>query len=576
MRRLLILLAVAGLGAWLAGPALTTRPFVPPAEELALSIAAPAGGPWRSAVIVTAKRFDLVGLRWRATRRAVGARIRVRDARDGSWSAWTAMAGDEADGSGAEPVWAGGADALQLELKRAPRGLRAHFVNATGTATAGARVLTALRRGAHAAFVALAGEPARAQDALEGAPQIITREEWGAEQCGPPRGPPTYGSVQMAFVHHTVSANDYGPRDSAAIVRAICRYHRDTKHWRDIGYNFLVDRYGQIFEGREGGIDQAVIGAQAQGYNAVSTGIASIGTFTGGGQTTDAMHAMAELLAWKLTLHGVPVQGSVTVLSGGGETNRWPAGTPVTLERISGHRDADATTCPGSALHAQLPEIRRLAAEIAPELPPPVAAPATVTLTVADATLDYPQAAQLSGRVAATTGSPLAAATVSIQVASNAGFVTLSRVLTRDDGTWSTSLATQYSRSLRAVARLPDGSLATSPIVAVQVVPRISVLAPARVAATRAFTIRGSIRPLRGAVALVIARQGTDGAFHTVARVPLRTASGAFVAKIRLRRPALHRLRVESREDARNGAGRSHDAFVRAVRQRTVNATVQR
>ena len=86
--------------------------------------------------------------------------------------------------------------------------------------------------------------------------------------------------MQLAFVHHTVSANDYGPEDSAGIVLGIAKYHRDTNGWNDIGYNFLVDKYGQIFEGRAGGIDQAVIGAQAQGYNSHSTGIANLGTFS--------------------------------------------------------------------------------------------------------------------------------------------------------------------------------------------------------------------------------------------------------------------------------------------------------
>ena len=83
-------------------------------------------------------------------------------------------------------------------------------------------------------------------------------------------------------MHHTVNANTYAPQDSAAIVLSICRYHRNENGWRDIGYNFLVDRFGQIFEGRAGGIDQPVIGAQAQGYNGVSTGVANLGTFTGG------------------------------------------------------------------------------------------------------------------------------------------------------------------------------------------------------------------------------------------------------------------------------------------------------
>ncbi|HEV7806644.1 MAG TPA: peptidoglycan recognition protein [Solirubrobacteraceae bacterium] len=589
MRRLALLLVVCGLGVWAVGPALSARPFVPRAIEFEQAIAPSAGssrlsdGAWRSGVIRARKRFDLVGLSWRGPR-AVGAQIRVRDA-GGGWSPWTAMAGDhdaddadDADDAvgggrdpvdavavGTEPVWAGGADALQLRLTRAVRGLRAQFVNSTGSATATERALTALRRGAHAAVATLTASRARAQDTA-GAPAIVPREAWGAEQCGQPRAAPSYGSVQAAFVHHTVDANDYGPRDSAAIVRAICRYHRDTKGWRDIGYNFLVDRFGQVFEGRAGGIEQAVVGAQAQGYNGVSTGVANIGTFGAVALTPEAVHATARLLAWKLSLHGAPVQGQVTVLSRGGPSNRYGAGTAVSLARIAGHRDADSTSCPGDALTAQLPEIRRQAAQLAPTLAPAPAA--TVTLDAADATLDYPQPAQLAGRAADAAGAPVAGAALSIQIATFAGFRTLARTATAADGSWSALLATQYTRTLRAVVRLPAGGLAASRPLAIGVAPRIGVRAPRQVTAQRPFALRGSVRPRNARMTLTIARRGTDGAFHTVARVALRAVAGTFEHTLRLRRAALHRLRVESRGDARNSAGRSRDVVLRAVAPR--------
>ena len=124
----------------------------------------------------------------------------------------------------------------------------------------------------------------------------------------PPRADPRYGEVQLAFVHHTVTANDYGPEDSAGIVLGIARYHRNSNGWNDIGYNFLVDKYGQIFEGRAGGIDQPVVGAQAQGYNSVSTGIASLGTFSRRSRRPRPGWTRSRaLIGWKLSLHGVPV-----------------------------------------------------------------------------------------------------------------------------------------------------------------------------------------------------------------------------------------------------------------------------
>ena len=186
----------------------------------------------------------------------------------------------------------------------------------------------------------------------------------------------------MAFVHHTVSANEYGPGDSAGIVLGICRYHRDANGWNDIGYNFLVDRFGQVFEGRAGGVDQAVVGAQAQGYNSNSTGVAVIGTHETVPVGDMTLGALAILIGWKLALHGVTPTGQISIQSAGGSLNRYPSGTPVTFERISGHRDGDETSCPGAALYAQLPALRVAAQRVAP---PPSATPPTPPVVRPDA-----------------------------------------------------------------------------------------------------------------------------------------------------------------------------------------------
>jgi uncharacterized protein with LGFP repeats len=184
---------------------------------------------------------------------------------------------------------------------------------------------------------------------------FIDRVSWGAQR---PRVPPSYGKVKLAFVHHTVTSNAYAPEDSAAIVRSIQHYHRNVLGWNDIGYNALVDRFGQIFEGRAGGLDQAVLGAQAQGWNSVSTGIALVGTHTDRSATPAAFEALADLLSWKLSVHGVPARGKVRVTSAGGAQNRYPAGTRVRLPRIAGHRQGGYTECPGDAMQSQLKELR--------------------------------------------------------------------------------------------------------------------------------------------------------------------------------------------------------------------------
>ena len=560
-RRLAVSLAALGSLLALASPATAAQPFVPRAvdfeQPLPVQLKRSGGGELRSGVIRARKRFDLVGLRWRAPAH-VRARIRVRDPA-GSWSPWRAVGDQHGAGRGSEPVWAGGADALQLRLDRRPRALRAHFVNATGTATAVDRARATLRAPLRALARSRAGAQPRA-----GAPAIVPRAAWGADQC-PPRTAPVLGEVKLGFVHHTVSASSYGPQDGPAMVLAICRYHRNTNGWNDIGYNFLVDRYGRVYEGRAGGIEQPVVGAQAQGLNSVSTGVANIGTFTSVAQSAEAVRATAQLLAWKLSLHGVPVSGQVAATSGGGATNRHPAGAAVTFERISGHRDADATACPGDALYGQLGDIRAQAAALAPQFGGPPGG--GLTLRAADRTLDFPRAAQLSGRLTGPGGGALGGATVSLQVAGRSGFHTARRATTSAGGEWSATLTTSYSRRLRAVTRRADGSLVTSRSLRVGVAPRISLRAPKHVRARRGFTIRGAIRPRRGRLALELQRKGASGRMRTVARLRVRVRAGRYAARLRLRRPALHRLRVVFKADARNSFASSPRRYVRILRR---------
>src|SRR3954447_26659243 len=225
-------------------------------------------GPYKSHLLRAPKRFDLVGMRWRGSLRPTIS-LRARKA-NGHWTKWTRVPSDPDDspdkGSGertrggfSAPVWTGDADLVQFKLSRRVPGLRLHFVG----------VPRSERR-------ALASRKA-ATDPGTGQPPIQPRSAWGAQDCVP-REPAIFGDVQVAFVHHTVSANDYTAAEVPSIILSICRYHRNSNGWNDIGYNFLVDKFGTVWEGRAGAIDQPVVGAQAQGYNSHSTGIADIGT----------------------------------------------------------------------------------------------------------------------------------------------------------------------------------------------------------------------------------------------------------------------------------------------------------
>jgi hypothetical protein len=329
-----------------------------------------ASRPQTSRVLRAPRRFDLLGLRW-AQSPPVDAQVRARRS-GGRWSGWLTLhaGGDHApDGEvrrATEPAWFGGADELQLRLPADAAPPRVQFVASRAAAPRGG-----------------ARGRAAAASAPGGGPPVVLRTGWGGDLM-PPKEDPSYGQVQVAFVHHTVNANSYGPEDSPAIVLAIAKFHMDANDWNDIGYNFLVDRYGQIFEGRAGGLERAVIGAQAQGYNAQSTGIAVLGTHGSSPATRATIAALGELVGWKLARHGVPTDGEVSVVSAGGAANRFPEGRAVTFARITGHRDANTTECPGGALYRQLPAVRALAARAARGVAPaPPPGPSAVTARAA-------------------------------------------------------------------------------------------------------------------------------------------------------------------------------------------------
>ena len=197
-------------------------------------------------------------------------------------------------------------------------------------------------------------------------PAMTLRAGWGPDKSlATNYSDPEYiDKIQAVFVHHTVGSNDYSCAESAALVRGIYAYHVTPREgyegWKDIGYNFLVDKCGQIFEGREGGADLPVLGAHTYGFNSYSTGIALLGNFETGKPTTAALNSAARVAAWKLGQYGVSPSGSVT-LTAAADTGVYKKGAQATLKTISGHRDGFATVCPGPTLYAKLPAIRTFA-----------------------------------------------------------------------------------------------------------------------------------------------------------------------------------------------------------------------
>ncbi|WJV50330.1 peptidoglycan recognition protein [Streptomyces flavofungini] len=195
-------------------------------------------------------------------------------------------------------------------------------------------------------------------------PAIVPRERW----LGDPRPttPPAHysGPVVVLFVHHTDSPNGYDCADAPRIIRALAEGQTSARLFDDIGYNFLVDRCGTIYEGRGGGVDQSVVGAHTQGFNHRTAGVAAIGTFTAGTPVPAPMvEAIAALAAWKLGLAETDPRQTARLVSSN-SLSRVPAGRHASFRTVAGHTDGYTTDCPGAALRAELPAIRERAAEL--------------------------------------------------------------------------------------------------------------------------------------------------------------------------------------------------------------------
>ncbi|MCF2131453.1 peptidoglycan recognition protein [Strepomyces sp. STD 3.1] len=191
-------------------------------------------------------------------------------------------------------------------------------------------------------------------------PSITTRHGWGADEGLREKGFVYTKKVKAAFVHHSDTGNNYRCAQAPSVIRSIYRYHVHSTGWRDLGYNFLVDKCGNIYEGRAGGVSKAVLGAHTLGFNSNSMGIAVLGTYSDRKPSSAAVKAIARLTAWKLGIYGMNPDGKTYLKSGGG--NLYRKGKNVRLNVISGHRDGFATNCPGRLLYGKLDASRSKAA----------------------------------------------------------------------------------------------------------------------------------------------------------------------------------------------------------------------
>ena len=320
--------------------------------------------------------FRTVGVTWdRRERVAEGAlRVEVRTrAEDGAWSGWRELehhaehgpdpGSREAAASrpGTEPLVLGDVAGVQVRATGdVPADLTVAVID-PGESGDTEVAAPAIDTGAAGDEPATDGaEVAAAPDGAEAAalsagsftpkPKIFSRAQWGAdERMRDPRSL-HYHEVHAGFVHHTVNGNSYSRSDVPGILRSIYAYHTRSRGWSDVGYNFLVDKFGRVWEGRYGGVDRPVVGAHTLGYNDDAFAMSAIGNFETTRPTQAMLRAYGRLMAWKLSLHGVAASSR----------NQQVAGRR--LRAINGHRDAGSTACPGRYLYARLDAIRSMAA----------------------------------------------------------------------------------------------------------------------------------------------------------------------------------------------------------------------
>lgn len=462
-------------------------------------------GAWRTATAAVPTGATVAGVHVRG---GTATRVDLR-AGDGRW-----VTLDQVGGGFTEPVWIGRVGRVSVRVR------------GTGRAS-----LVFVRPGPDPTPQAAAR--ARVDDPT--APPIVTRAGWGADESIKRGSPFFFDRLGVVFVHHTASASSYRASDVPALVRGFYRFHVLSRGWFDIGYNYLVDRYGRIYEGRSGGITNNVRGAQVAGLNTGSAGIALIGSYSSTAPTAAQMTALRDLITWRLDVAHLDPLGRSTLVSGG--SDRFAAGRTVTLNVISGHRDGGFTDCPGTLAYQRLPALRQeIAALPLLRIYAPVVGPASIDPTAGDLPVRF--TARLSAP------SPWRVAVLDANEATVAEFTGTGTAV---DATWPgpapAGLAGLHWRIEAGTARPAEGRFDD-----LAAAPSLDVVRNAQVAGTGAghvdvaFTLAAA-----GRISAAITRD--DGTLLQVLdpgtrrakgsyRLPFAAASGRYRAVLRLARAA--------------------------------------
>ncbi|WP_453984236.1 N-acetylmuramoyl-L-alanine amidase [Brevibacterium casei] len=312
----------------------------------------------------------ILGARWSGE----DPQLEFRSQRSGTWTDWQELGVEDEGGPDEGSAEAKQATASPAESEAVPvlDSTKLEVRSTDGSAATKDLKITTVSTPVTAADKAITPPPA--PDPADGlSPQIydqglkaniVTRKEWGADESLVRCRSDQTSSAKGVFLHHTAGSNSYTQAQAPGIIRGYLTYHTQSRGWCDIGYNFLVDRFGTIYEGRAGSIDKAITGAHASGFNSYTIGVAVLGTYNSSAPSSAAQRAVERVVAWKANMFAFSPTGSMTLTSGGGGTSKYPEGRKVTLKTVSGHRDTSYTDCPGTAFYNRLGAIRTAAGQL--------------------------------------------------------------------------------------------------------------------------------------------------------------------------------------------------------------------
>jgi hypothetical protein len=341
--------------------------------------------------------FTLVGLTWQG-QISSETKFKVRVKESGNWSTWFDFAKadyhepDISDGAdarfGTDPLLTGLADGVELKisgkLEGLPKDLRMALINSEVTSQDKAIAIESKsqfsKNGTKSMFGSSAlppGSVTTPSGTVVAKPKIVTRAEWGANEAWRDRVPKMGKTIKAGIVHHTASTNNYTAEQSPAQMRILYSYFTKTLKYADMGYNFLVDKYGTIYEGRNGcvykttkacdGTALPAQGAHTAGFNVDTFSISAIGNYDVLAPANPAamVDSISALMAWKLAPYGLDPNANTKIVSTDTSgSSKYRKGQEATLKVVSAHRDVGKTACPGRYFYPYMDEIRDRTAAI--------------------------------------------------------------------------------------------------------------------------------------------------------------------------------------------------------------------